>query len=174
MTNAQQIIGNAEKVAGVTVTGAPRIHDDVTGLDLNALDLGEIVKTPGGQLLAVFGDSFTDGPGRGVHYPSVAVEVTIDPNTGQISYGKVKFTLPAGTIVLNGKTYMMVAATSAGCNGNNLPGIPAATPVPTPDSGGHINGISTAPGYGSMAYQPAIGFRPQSCCRRFIRSPSTV
>lgn len=128
--------GETHNVGPIAGTGAPPIHDDATGRDLNALDLGEIVKLPDGRLVAVFGDSFTDGPGRGDHYPSVAIEATIDPATGQISYGNVlsgpdgsgrelfpipdsvrqahpeaTFTLPAGTITANGKTYMKVAAT---------------------------------------------------------------
>ncbi|TGB35816.1 DUF4185 domain-containing protein [Mycolicibacterium peregrinum] len=102
---------------------------------IGAADLGEIVTLPDGRQVAIFGDSFS-GPGvQGTHYPSVAVEVKTDPRTGQMTFTKVltgsdgsntifpipesvkkehpeaTFTLPAGTIQANGKTYMKVAAT---------------------------------------------------------------
>lgn len=122
--------GETHNFGPIAGTGAPAIGD------INATDLGEIVRLPDGRLVAVFGDSFTDGVASGMHYPSVAAEVTIDPRTGQISFGDVlsgpagsgrelfpiprkvrrthpeaSFTLPAGTITANGKTYLKVAAT---------------------------------------------------------------
>lgn len=87
-----------------------------------------------GRLLAIFGDSFSGNKvGDGQHYRSVAVPVTFDadgrphfgaPLTGPEGSGQELFTmpaeavkagiddtLPAGTITLGDKTYMMVTGT---------------------------------------------------------------
>ncbi|CQD05672.1 hypothetical protein BN000_01111 [Mycobacterium europaeum] len=103
---------------------------------IGAADLGEIVEVPGqpGKFLAIFGDSFAGNKvGEGLHYRSVAVPVTFDadgrphfgaPLTGAKDSGHELFTmpdeavkagiddtLPAGTITLGNKTYMMVTGT---------------------------------------------------------------
>ncbi|OBH29578.1 hypothetical protein A9X03_09245 [Mycobacterium sp. E1715] len=103
---------------------------------IGAADLGEIVEVPGqpGRFLAIFGDSFSGNKvGEGDHYRSVAVPVTFDadgrphfgaPLTGAKDSGHELFTmpaeavkagiddtLPAGTITLGDKTYMMVTGT---------------------------------------------------------------
>ncbi|OBF03007.1 hypothetical protein A5730_22580 [Mycobacterium sp. ACS4054] len=103
---------------------------------IGAADLGEIVEVPGqpGKFLAIFGDSFSGNKvGDGQHYRSVAVPVTFDadgrphfgaPLTGPEGSGHELFTmpseavkagitdtLPAGTITLGNKTYMMVTGT---------------------------------------------------------------
>lgn len=122
--------GETHNVGPIAGTGA------VPGIPgIGGADLGEIVTLPDGRQVAIFGDSFS-GPGvQGTHYPSVAVEVKIDPQTGQMTFTKVltgpdgsntifpipenvkkdhpeaAFTLPAGSIQANGKTYMKVAAT---------------------------------------------------------------
>ncbi|GAB3023215.1 hypothetical protein MBOU_01930 [Mycobacterium bourgelatii] len=106
---------------------------------MGATDLGEIVRLPDGRLVSVFGDSFTgDKVGEGEHYRSVAVPITGFDELGKPIYGEpfnlpggpgspnVLFppppealaldpnmnTLPGGSIVVNGKTYMMVSGTS--------------------------------------------------------------
>ncbi|OBH43156.1 DUF4185 domain-containing protein [Mycobacterium mantenii] len=104
---------------------------------IGAADLGEVVEVPGqpGKYLAIFGDSFSgDKVGEGEHYRSVAVPVTFDadghphfgaPLTGPKDSGTELFTmpaeavkagisdtLPAGTITLGDKTYMMVTGTT--------------------------------------------------------------
>lgn len=120
-------VRNRGPVAG---TGA------VPGLPhLGAADLGEVVPLPDGTQVAIFGDSWTGGKvGEGQHYPSVAVPVAFDakgqphyglPLTGPEGSPNVLFpmpaearaagannTLPAGTIRMNGETYMLVAGTS--------------------------------------------------------------
>jgi Domain of unknown function (DUF4185) len=99
-------------------------------------DLGEIVTLPDGRKVAIFGDSFTGNTvGAGQHYRSVAVEVTgFDPQ-GRPIYRKILTgpegsknellslpdeatkisgvvdTLPAGTVTIGNKTYMMVVGT---------------------------------------------------------------
>lgn len=101
---------------------------------IGAADLGEVVEVPGqpGKYLAIFGDSFSGNKvGEGEHYRSVAVPVTFDadgrphfgaPLTGPKGSGHELFpmpaeatgitdTLPAGTITLGDKTYMMVTGT---------------------------------------------------------------
>lgn len=101
---------------------------------IGAADLGEVVEVPGqpGKYLAIFGDSFSGNKvGEGEHYRSVAVPVTFDadgrphfgaPLTGAKGSGRELFpipteakgvtdTLPAGTITLGDKTYMMVTGT---------------------------------------------------------------
>lgn len=104
---------------------------------IGAADLGEVVEIPGqpGKYLAIFGDSFSGNKvGEGKHYRSVAVPVTFDadgrphfgnPLTGPKDSGTELFpippelakttgiddTLPAGTITLGDKTYMMVTGT---------------------------------------------------------------
>lgn len=101
---------------------------------IGAADLGEVVEVPGqpGKYLAIFGDSFSGNKvGEGEHYRSVAVPVTFDadgrphfgaPLTGAEGSGRELFpipteakgvtdTLPAGTITLGDKTYMMVTGT---------------------------------------------------------------
>lgn len=101
---------------------------------IGAADLGEVVEIPGqpGKYLAIFGDSFSGNKvGEGEHYRSVAVPVTFDadgrphfgaPLTGAEGSGRELFpipteakgvtdTLPAGTITLGDKTYMMVTGT---------------------------------------------------------------
>lgn len=103
---------------------------------IGAADLGEVVEVPGqpGKFLAIFGDSFSGNKvGEGQHYRSVAVPVTFDadgrphfgaPLTGPEGSGHELFTmpdeavkagindtLPAGTITLGDKTYMMVTGT---------------------------------------------------------------
>lgn len=104
---------------------------------IGAADLGEVVEVPGqpGKFLAIFGDSFSGNKvGEGQHYRSVAVPVTFDadgrphfgaPLTGPEGSGHELFTvpdealkagisdtLPAGTITLGDKTYMMVTGTT--------------------------------------------------------------
>lgn len=104
---------------------------------IGAADLGEVVEVPGqpGKYLAIFGDSFSGNKvGEGEHYRSVAVPVTFDadgrphfgtPLTGPENSGHELFTmpaeavkagisdtLPAGTITLGDKTYMMVTGTT--------------------------------------------------------------
>jgi Domain of unknown function (DUF4185) len=104
---------------------------------IGAADLGEVVEVPGqpGKYLAIFGDSFSGNKvGEGEHYRSVAVPVTFDadghphfgePLTGPNGSGHELFpmpaeavkagisdTLPAGTITLGDKTYMMVTGTT--------------------------------------------------------------
>lgn len=104
---------------------------------IGAADLGEVVEVPGqpGTYLAIFGDSFSGNKvGEGEHYRSVAVPVTFDaeghphfgaPLTGPANSGQELFTmpaeaikagisdtLPAGTITLGDKTYMMVTGTT--------------------------------------------------------------
>jgi hypothetical protein len=105
---------------------------------IGSADLGEIVELPDGRKVAIFGDSFSgDKMGEGDHYRSMAVPVTgFDdqgrpifgkPLTGPVGSGHELFTippeaaaagavdtLPAGTVKLGNKTYMMVAGTDAG------------------------------------------------------------
>jgi hypothetical protein len=156
--------GEVHNVGPVAGTGAPPIGD------IDATDLGEIVKLPDGRLVAVFGDSFTQGVAGGQHYPSVAVEVTIDPVTGQLSYRKVlsgpagsgrelfpiprkvriahpeaTFTLPAGTIIANGKTYLKVAATDGHLQ---------------PTGGSWLVEVNNNPGGSSDPKDPSHGWTP--------------
>ncbi|WP_082960545.1 MULTISPECIES: DUF4185 domain-containing protein [unclassified Mycobacterium] len=105
---------------------------------IGAADLGEVIEVPGqpGKYLAIFGDSFSGNKvAEGQHYRSVAVPVTFDPD-GRPHFGApanvpegnptghelfpmpdeaikahIEDTLPAGTIVSGGKTYMMVTGT---------------------------------------------------------------
>ena len=119
--------GNARNLGPVAGTGAAGA---VPGI--GAADLGEIVQLPDGSLVAVFGDSFGgDKVGIGPHYASVAVPVTFDeegrPQFGEPLNGPAggpnplfippppaqgKNTLPAGSVLVDGKTYMMAVGTS--------------------------------------------------------------
>ena len=119
--------GNARNLGPVAGTGA-----DGAIPGIGAADLGEIVQLPDGSFVAVFGDSFGgDKVGVGPHYPSVAVPVTFDekgrPRFGEPFNGPAggpnplfipprpargKNTLPAGSVVVDGKTYMMAVGTS--------------------------------------------------------------
>jgi hypothetical protein len=115
---------NLGPVAGTGANGNP-----------GAADLGEIVRLPNGQYVAILGDSYTgDGAQKGTHYPSTAVPVTFDAQ-GKAHFGapltgpdntNVLFplppsaiaagannTLPAGSITTrDGRTYMMVVGTN--------------------------------------------------------------
>jgi hypothetical protein len=119
--------GNARNFGPVAGTGADRA---IPGI--GAADLGEIIQLPDGTFVAVFGDSFGgDKVGKGPHYPSVAVPVTFSEK-GRPRFGKPlngpagspnplfipplpargKNTLPAGSVLVGGKTYMMAVGTS--------------------------------------------------------------
>lgn len=123
---------------------------------IGAADLGEVVQTPDGHLVAVFGDSFQgDKVGADPHYPSVAVLVIFDakghphfgpPLTGPDGSPNVLFppppqaagknTLPAGSIRMrDGTTYLMVTGTT------NL----------NPDGGSWLTKVTN---------HPAAGFKP--------------
>ncbi|WP_205876123.1 DUF4185 domain-containing protein [Mycobacterium camsae] len=98
---------------------------------IGAVDLGEVVALPDGSYVAVFGDSFGgDRVGTQPHYPSVAVPVTFDaagrphfgaPLTGPRGSRNPLFipprqargtnTLPAGSILVGNRTYMLVVGT---------------------------------------------------------------
>lgn len=102
---------------------------------IGAADLGEIIRLPSGQYVAVLGDSYRGGQmGDGEHFPSVAVPVTFDAH-GRAHFGapltgpdgsNVLFplpqaaknagannALPAGSITTrDGRTYMMVVGTN--------------------------------------------------------------
>ena len=119
--------GNARNLGPVAGTGA-----DGAIPGIGAADLGEIVQLPDGSFVAVFGDSFGgDKVGTGPHYPSVAVPVTFNekgrPQFGEPLNGPAggpdplfippppargKNTLLAGSVLVDGKTYMMAAGTS--------------------------------------------------------------
>jgi Domain of unknown function (DUF4185) len=119
--------GNARNLGPVAGTGA-----DGAIPGIGAADLGEIVQLPDGSFVAVFGDSFGgDKVGAGAHYASVAVPVTFDemgrPQFGEPLNGPAggpnplfippppargKNTLPAGSVLAGGKTYMMAVGTS--------------------------------------------------------------
>ena len=119
--------GTARNLGPVAGTGA-----DGAIPGIGAADLGEIVQLPDGSFVAVFGDSFGgDKVGTGPHYASVAVPVTFDelgrPQFGEPCNGPVgtpnplfippaqargKNTLPAGSVLAGGKTYLMAVGTS--------------------------------------------------------------
>jgi hypothetical protein len=122
-------LGEVKSLGAIAGTGS---NPGIPGL--NGADLGEIVRLPNGQLVAVFGDAFSGKNMDGDHYRSVAVPITgFDaagrpifgaPLTGPENSGHELFslpqeaiaagandTLPAGTIQMNGKTYMMVVGT---------------------------------------------------------------
>lgn len=119
--------GKARNLGPVAGTGA-----DGAIPGIGAADLGEIVQLPDGSLVAVFGDSFGgDKVGIGPHYASVAVPVTFDekgrpqfgaPLTGPAGGPNPLFipprrargtnTLPAGSVLVGAKTYMMAVGTS--------------------------------------------------------------
>lgn len=119
--------GQVRNLGPIAGTGA---RPGVPGI--GAVDLGEVVRTPAGDHLAIFGDSFTGSAAfAGTHYPSVAVPVTFSlqgmplfgaPATGHRGE-ELLFrappqaagtnTLPSGSIVLaDGSTYMLVVGTS--------------------------------------------------------------
>lgn len=118
--------GEARNLGPVAGTGAT---DGIPGL--GAVDLGEVVQLPDGSAVAVFGDSFGgDTVGSGLHYPSVAVPVRFDaggrplfgaPLTGPRGSRNPLFipprqahgtnTLPAGSVVIGDRTYMLAVGT---------------------------------------------------------------
>jgi hypothetical protein len=118
--------GNARNLGPVAGTGA-----DGAVPGIGAADLGEIVQLPDGSFVAVFGDSFGgDKVGTGPHYASVAVPVTFDekghPQFGEPLNGPAggpnplfippprargTNTLPAGSVLVDGRTYMMAVGT---------------------------------------------------------------
>jgi hypothetical protein len=123
--------GEVKSLGEIAGTGA---NPGIPGI--GSADLGEIVRLPNGQLVAVFGDAFSGKNMDGDHYRSVAVPITgFDaagrpifgaPLTGAMGSGNELFslpeqarlpgvvdTLPAGSIQMNGKTYMMVVGTDA-------------------------------------------------------------
>ncbi len=96
---------------------------------IGAADLGEVVELSDGSYLAVFGDAFGgDSVGAGPHYPSVAVPVAFDaegrprfgaPLTGPRNplfipprQARGTNTLPAGSVRVEGRTYMLVVGTN--------------------------------------------------------------
>lgn len=124
------------QVVKLGIVGGTGAQPPIEGL--GAVDLGEVVQLPNGQLVAVFGDSFSGNKvGEGTHYHSVAVPVSFDPQ-GRVQFGtpynigkpgqKALFelhpdipkdtgnnTLPAGSIrMADGTTYMMVASNRMG------------------------------------------------------------
>lgn len=116
-------VRNLGPIAGTGAGGA------IPGI--GAVDLGEVVELPDGSYVAVFGDSFGgDTVGSDPHYPSVAVPVTFDdagrprfgaPLTGPRGSRNPLFvpprqargtnTLPAGSVTVDGRTYMLVVGT---------------------------------------------------------------
>jgi len=118
--------GEVRNLGPIAGTGA---RGGVPGI--GAADLGEVVQLPGGSYVAVFGDSFGgDRVGTHPHYPSVAVPVTFDaaghphfgaPLTGPRGSPNPIFipprqargmnTLPAGSVLVGGRTYMLVVGT---------------------------------------------------------------
>jgi DNA-binding transcriptional LysR family regulator len=99
---------------------------------IGAADLGEVVQLPDGSYVAVFGDSFGgDRVGTDPHYPSVAVPVEFD-NVGRPHFGapltgpkgsrnplfipprqaRGTNTLPAGSVWVDGRTYLLVVGTN--------------------------------------------------------------
>lgn len=129
--------GTVRNLGAIAGTGAR------TGIPgIGAADLGEIVTLPNGRLVSVFGDSFrgdrVGGP-DGDHYRSVAVPIAGWDSDGRAIYGspfngtggpggaRILFppppealacdadtnTLPGGAIVVDERTYMLVAGTSA-------------------------------------------------------------
>lgn len=129
----QPLRGDVRDLGPIAGTGA------IPGIPgIGAADLGEVIEVPGqpGRYLAIFGDSFSGNKvGQGDHYRSVAVPVTFDadghPHFGpplnapkdsstghelftmpkEAQDAKIEDTLPAGTILAGGKTYMMVTGT---------------------------------------------------------------
>ena len=119
--------GEVRNLGPIAGTGARK---GIPGI--GAADLGEIVQLPGGSYVAVFGDAFGGGKvGTDPHYPSVAVPVTFDdvgrphfgaPLTGPRGSPNPLFipprqargmnTLPAGSVQLNGRTFMLVVGTN--------------------------------------------------------------
>ena len=119
--------GEVRNLGPIAGTGA---HGGIP--DIGAADLGEIVQLPDGSYVAVFGDSFGGNTvGADPHYASVAVPVAFDdvgrpqfgaPLTGPRQSRNPLFipprqarglnTLPAGSIQLNGRTYMLVVGTN--------------------------------------------------------------
>ena len=119
--------GQVRNLGPVAGTGA---HGAIPGI--GAADLGEVVQLPDGSCVAVFGDCFGgDKVGTHPHYPSVAVPVTFD-DTGRPRFGapltgprgspnplfipprqaRGMNTLPAGSVQVNGGTYMLVVGTN--------------------------------------------------------------
>ncbi|MCV7192032.1 DUF4185 domain-containing protein [Mycolicibacterium brumae] len=122
VASTQLMPGQVRNRGVVAGTGS---HPGVPGI--GALDLGEVVRTPAGRHLAIFGDSFTGHTVyAGTHYPSVAVPVVLDidglPTFGTPLNGPshdalfprpaqagLTNTLPSGSIeMLDGTTYMLV------------------------------------------------------------------
>jgi hypothetical protein len=118
-------VRNLGPIAGTGARGA------IPGI--GAVDLGEVVELPDGSQVAVFGDAFGgDSVGTHPHYQSVAVPVTFDdvgrprfgaPLTGPRGSRNPLFvpprrargtnTLPAGSVRVDGRTYMLVVGTNA-------------------------------------------------------------
>jgi hypothetical protein len=118
-------VRNLGPIAGTGARGA------IPGI--GAVDLGEVVQLPDGSYVAVFGDAFGGHKvGTHPHYPSVAVPVTFDdvgrprfgaPLTGPRGSRNPLFipprrargtnTLPAGSVRVDGRTYMLVVGTNA-------------------------------------------------------------
>lgn len=133
-TMEQPLRGSVRNLGVVAGTGA---NPGIPGI--GAADLGEVIEVPGqpGKYFAIFGDSFSGNKmGVGKHYRSVAVPVTFDAD-GRPHFGDpltapkdsptgnelftlpdlaknagIDDTLPAGTIIAGGKTYMMVTGTT--------------------------------------------------------------
>lgn len=119
--------GRVRNLGPVAGTGA---HGAIPGI--GAADLGEVVPLPDGSYVAVFGDCFGGNKvGTHPHYASVAVPVAFDeighPHFGQPLSGPEgssnplfipppqaagKNTLPAGSILCGGTTYMMAVGTT--------------------------------------------------------------
>lgn len=119
--------GEVRNLGPIAGTGA---RGGIPGI--GAADLGEVVRLPDGSYVAVFGDAFGGSRvGTYPHYPSVAVPVTFDdlgrphfglPLTGPRGSLNPLFipprqargmnTLPAGSIQLSSRTYMLVVGTN--------------------------------------------------------------
>jgi DNA-binding transcriptional LysR family regulator len=150
-------VRNRGPIAGTGADGA------IPGI--GAADLGEIVALPDGSYVAVFGDAFQgDKVGADPHYASVAVPVTFDdagrprfgkPLTGPDGSPRRLFrtpprargtnTLPAGSIQVDGKTYLMVVGTA------DL----------TPVGGSWLVEVTDRPGHRTKGWKPVDGsWRP--------------
>ena len=119
--------GEVRNLGPIAGTGAGGV---IPGI--GAADLGEVIQLPDGSYVAVFGDSFGgDRVGTDPHYPSVAVPVAFDdvgrphfgaPLTGPRESRNPLFipprqargmnTLPAGSVRVDGRTYMLVVGTN--------------------------------------------------------------
>lgn len=87
----------------------------------------------------------TDPP----HFPDISGYTPVNPNDYIIQLPNPGRPYPVSAtyfLTPDGVTCAFNSPPSAGCRGNNLPGIPAASPAPTADHGGRINGISTSAG----------------------------